>query len=119
MSPAAITSRDRANLIQDAGPDANELLWTLRRNGIDAPAVLTVGWTRRHLIDVALELAAQQLDRAEPSSTPKRRAGNPTASINVGRTVTSCLSEEKVERPSHYFRKSHGVWTCVDCGATS
>lgn len=119
MTPAAITIRDRATLSQDAGADATELLWTLRRNGIDPATVLTVAWTRRHLIDVALELAAQLLDRAEPSSVPKRRAGNPTATINVGRAVVSCMSSENVERPSHYYRKVRDVWTCVDCGATT
>lgn len=62
--PASEKSRNRDALKHIAGDDATELVWTLRMHGIDAAACVTVTWTRRHILDVALELAARRVAQA-------------------------------------------------------
>lgn len=113
-------ARLRDHLAARAATDAQEFLWTLRGNGIDAAALLTMTWSRRHLLEVALELAQQRVEAAKPViiRKPRTKPAHDAAGQSRPKAATVCLSPEGVLRSMHYMRKKEGIWSCVECGAT-
>lgn len=97
---------------------ATDFLWTVRMRGIDQAAVGTIPWTRRQLLDVALELAQRHTDAARAirddvpggrSAAQRARIAREDATWTDDESNAAHFRYAKGER-GDYVRQGHRVY---------
>lgn len=82
-------SRTISSLRRDADNDANQLITTMRQQGIDIVSLTTIRWDRRRLLNTCLLLAQRNIERAQRQPAP---------SPLLGRTPSSARRQAEDDR---------------------
>lgn len=99
---------------------ATDFVWAVRMDGIDQAAIGTIHWSRRNLLDIALELAQRHIDAGRALeaefATTARSAQHRGRIAHEEATWTDDEARSAYQRyrggdRTSYIREGHRVWS--------